>query len=74
MGLEGRTAYHPVDDTPAPVFCTPKLCSTEKALFDELLSWLAQRRSALTRILNVRTDMFDGFLLFADEIEKKMAA
>ncbi|MBQ4447061.1 MAG: TetR/AcrR family transcriptional regulator [Clostridia bacterium] len=47
---------------------------SEKALFDELLSWLAQRRSALTRILNVRTDMFDGFLLFADEIEKKMAA
>ena len=46
----------------------------EKALFDELLAWIAQRRTALTRILNVRTEPFDGFFLFADEIEKKMTA
>ena len=46
----------------------------EKALFEELLAWIAQRRTALTRILNVRTEPFDGFFLFADEIEKKMAA
>ena len=46
----------------------------EKALFDELLVWIAQRRTALTRILNVRTEPFDGFFLFADEIEKKMTA
>ena len=47
---------------------------SEKALFDELLVWIAQRRTALRRILNVRTEAFDGFLLFADEIEKKMAS
>ena len=46
----------------------------EKALFNELLVWIAQQRSALTRILNVRTEPFDGFLLFADEIERNMAA
>lgn len=46
----------------------------ERALFGELLVWLVQQRSALTRILNVRTESFDGFLLFADEIEKKMAS
>lgn len=47
---------------------------SEKALFGELLAWIAPRRAALTRILHVRTEPFDGFLLFADEIEKKMAA
>ncbi len=46
----------------------------EKELFGELLAWIAQRRSALTRILNVRTEPFDGFFLFADEIERNMAA
>lgn len=47
---------------------------SEKMLFEELIAWIEQRRPALTRILNVRTEAFDGFLLFADEIEKKMAA
>lgn len=46
----------------------------EKALFCEMLAWIAQWRNALTRILNVRTEPFDGFFLFADEIEKNMTA
>ena len=46
----------------------------EKALFGELLVWIAGQRGALRRILNVRTELSDGFFLFADEIERNLAA
>ena len=46
----------------------------EKELFRQLLAWIQQRRNALKRIPNVRTETFDGFTLLTEGFEKRMAA
>lgn len=51
-----------------------KNVEAEKALFFELLLWIRQWRPALKRILSVRTESFDGFTLFAAEVERRMRA
>ena len=51
-----------------------KNVEAEKALFFELLLWIRQWRPALKRILSVRTESFDGFTLFAAEVERRMKA
>ena len=51
-----------------------KNTEAEKELFYQLLLWVRQWRPALRRILLVRTESFDGFTLFAEEVERKMKA
>ena len=46
----------------------------EKELFYQLLVWLQQWRPAIKRILDIQTEAFDGFSLFTEGFEKKMAA
>lgn len=51
-----------------------KNVEAEEKLFYQLLLWVEQWRPALKRILLVRTESFDGFTLFAEEVERKMKA
>lgn len=51
-----------------------KKADQEKALFLQLLTWLEAWRPALGRVLKVRTETFDGFTLFIEGFERKMAA
>ena len=46
----------------------------EKELFHQLLAWIRQQRPALKRITGLRTETFDGFSLFTEAFERKMAA
>lgn len=50
-----------------------KQLDRENMLFHQLLAWLEQWRPALKRILDIRTDSFDGFTLFTEGFEKRMA-
>ena len=45
----------------------------EMELFHQLLAWIRQWRPALKRLAGMRTESFDGFSLFTEEFERKMA-
>lgn len=51
-----------------------KNVGSEKELFHKLLAWIGPRRAALRRMVRVRTETFDGFSLFTEEFENRMAS